>query len=139
MKKRPQDVVAVALPGRALRAGVAAAPAAALLAAASNARAADKPPFPDHSRWRFVFVNHVTTNAFFVPCQYGIQDACALLGCDYQWTGSETSDVAQMVNAMNAAIARKADAIAVAVGDPQGFHRPLQKAPHARTPVFRYN
>src|SRR5215470_16132584 len=114
MKKRRDEVLAAALPRRALMAGAAAGPAVALLAAAGKARAADKAPFPDHPRWKFVFINHVTTNPFFVPCQYGIQDACAVLGCDYQWTGSETSDVAQMVNAMNTAIAGKADAIAVA-------------------------
>ncbi|MGH7030773.1 MAG: hypothetical protein ACREEZ_10140 [Stellaceae bacterium] len=77
--------------------------AAALTAAAGGAMAADEGAFPSHPRWKLVFVNHVTTNAFFVPCQHGIHDACALLGCDYQWTGSESSDVAQMVNAMNTA------------------------------------
>ncbi len=97
-----------------------------MLAAATRtgAKAADALPFPDHPRWKFVFVNHVTANPFFVPCQYGIQDACALLGCDYQWTGSETSDVAQMVNAMNTAVAGKADAIAVCIVDPKGFDAP---------------
>ena len=104
-----------------------------------RARAADAAPFPPHPRWKFVFVNHVTSNPFFVPCQYGIQDACALLGCDYQWTGSETSDVAQMVNAMNAAIAGKADAIAVCLVDPKGFDRPVENALAAGIPVFSYN
>src|ERR1041385_8577769 len=112
MKKQSDGIagaVAARLPRRALMQGVAVGSAAALLAQAGAARAAGSAPFPDHPRWKFVFVNHVTANPFFVPCQYGIQDACALLGCDYQWTGSETSDVAQMVNAMNAAIAAKAD------------------------------
>ncbi len=104
-----------------------------------RAGAADAAPFPEHPRWKFVFVNHVTTNAFFVPCQYGIADACALLGCDYQWTGSETSDVAQMVNAMNASIAGKADAIAVCIVDPHGFDRPVAKALDSGIPVFSYN
>ncbi|HEX2740250.1 MAG TPA: sugar ABC transporter substrate-binding protein, partial [Rubrobacter sp.] len=36
--------------------------------------------FPDTPEWNFVFVNHVTTNPFFVPTQYGIEDAEALLG-----------------------------------------------------------
>jgi simple sugar transport system substrate-binding protein len=72
--------------------------AAYLAAAAGPAVAAEGGPFPPHPRWKFVFVNHVTSNPFFVRCQYGIQDACTLLGVDYQWTGSETSDVAQMVN-----------------------------------------
>ena len=89
------------------------------MAAAGGARAADEAPFPPHPRWKFVFINHVTLNPFFVPCQYGIQDACALLGVDYQWTGSEGSDVALMVNAMNGAIAGKADAIAVCLVDPR--------------------
>ena len=131
--------VAARLPRRATMLGVTAGSAAALLAAASRARAATAGPFPAHPRWKFVFVNHVTTNPFFVPTQYGIHDACALLGCDYQWTGSETSDVAQMVNAMNAAVAGKADAIAVAIVDPRGFDRPVKRAMAAGIPVFSYN
>ncbi len=43
-----------------------------------------------HPKWKFTFVNHVTTNPFFVPTIYGAQDACSLLGCSYQWTGSTT-------------------------------------------------
>lgn len=143
MTKRPEDLtasVAARLPRRALMRGVTAGSAAAVLGAAmSRAQAQDKSPFPQHPRWKFVFVNHVTANPFFVPCQYGIQDACALLGCDYQWTGSETSDVAQMVNAMNTGIAGKADAIAVCVVDPKGFDRPVENALAAGIPVFSYN
>ncbi len=143
MKRNSHELattVAARLPRRALLRGVTAGSAAAMLSlAAERAGAADAAPYPEHPRWKFVFVNHVTTNAFFVPCQYGIQDACALLGCDYQWTGSETSDVAQMVNAMNAAIAGKADAIAVCIVDPHGFDRPVAKALDAGIPVFSYN
>jgi simple sugar transport system substrate-binding protein len=95
--------------------------------------------FPSHPQWNFVFVNHVTTNPFFVPTQYGIQDACALLGCKYQWTGSENSDAGQMVNAMNAAIAAKADGIAVAIVDPTAFNDPVQRALSAGIPVVSYN
>ena len=54
-----------------------------------------------HPKWKFVFVNHVTTNPFFVPTQYGAADACNLLGCSYQWTGSTTSSISEMVNAFN--------------------------------------
>jgi simple sugar transport system substrate-binding protein len=142
--KRRQDEIAVrveaGLPRRALMQGVTVGSAAAILAAAGReARAADAAAFPPHPRWKFVFVNHVTANPFFVPCQYGIADACALVGCDYQWTGSETSDVAQMVNAMNTAIAGKADAIAVCIVDPKGFDRPIDRALEADIPVFSYN
>jgi simple sugar transport system substrate-binding protein len=126
-------------PRRTVLAGIAAGPTAALLSAAGAAHAADNTPYPPHPRWRFVFVNHVTTGPFFVPCRYGIEDACAFLGCDYQWTGSETSDVAQMVNAMDTAIAGKADAIGVSIVDPHGFDRPVARALDAGIPVWSYN
>jgi simple sugar transport system substrate-binding protein len=115
--------------------GAALGAAAAMLATAREARAA----MPQHPKWKLVFVNHVTTNPFFVPTQNGIQDACSLIGCDYQWTGSQTSNAAEMVNAMNAAIAAKADAIAVCLVDPVAFNRPVQRAMEAGIPVFSYN
>jgi simple sugar transport system substrate-binding protein len=144
MKDRtPDELVeeaAARLPRRAMMYGVTAGTAAAMVAATSaTARAAEAGPYPSHPRWRFVFVNHVTTNPFFVPTQYGIADACAFFGCGYQWTGSETSDVAQMVNAMDAAIAAKADGIAVAIVDPHGFNAPTERAMKAGIPVFSYN
>ena len=71
------------------------------LAAAAAARAS---VFGSHPSYKFVFVNHVTTNPFFTPTQYGTADACKLLGCSYQWTGSENSNVSQMVNAVNSAV-----------------------------------
>ena len=120
-----------------LHAGSAAAAAMAMLRPGS-ARAADT-GMPSHPRWKLVFVNHVTTNPFFVPTQNGIADACALFGCDYQWTGSATSDAAEMVNAMNAAVAAKADAIAVPIVDPKAFNRPVDRALEAGIPVFSYN
>lgn len=113
--------------------------ALALLGGIGTAKAAGNGPFPEHPKWRLVFVNHVTTNPFFVPTQYGIKDACDLLDCTYQWTGSANADVGQMVNAMNAAIAAKADAIAVPIVDPRAFNEPTEKALQAGIPVFSYN
>src|SRR5579884_2574325 len=95
--------------------------------------------FLSHPKWHFVFVNHVTTNEFFVPTQYGIKDACDLLGCTYQWTGSENSIAGEMVNAMNTAIAAKADGIAVAIVDPTAFNDPVERALNAGIPVVSYN
>ncbi|HEY7417077.1 MAG TPA: sugar ABC transporter substrate-binding protein [Ktedonobacteraceae bacterium] len=95
--------------------------------------------FPSHPKWNFVFVNHVTTNEFFVPTQYGIKDACDLLGCTYQWTGSEKSIASEMVNAMNTAIAGKADGIAVSIVDPTAFNAPVENALNAGIPVVSYN
>ncbi len=103
------------------------------------AQAVEAGSFPAHKKWKIVFVNHVTTNPFFVPTQYGIQDATALLGMDYQWTGSANADIGEMVNAVNAAIAAKADAIAVPIVDPKAFDKPIQAALDAGIPVFAYN
>src|ERR687894_2297961 len=95
--------------------------------------------FPDTPEWNFVFVNHVTTNSFFVPTQYGIEDAQALLGTTSQWTGSEESVVSEMVDAMNSAISGNADGIAVCVVDPVAFNDPIQKALDNGIPVIAYN
>jgi simple sugar transport system substrate-binding protein len=95
--------------------------------------------FPDTPEWNFVFVNHVTTNVFFVPTQYGIEDAQALLGTTSQWTGSETSVVREMVDAMNSAISGNADGIAVSVVDPEAFNEPIQNALDQDIPVIAYN
>jgi simple sugar transport system substrate-binding protein len=95
--------------------------------------------FPDTPEWNFVFVCHVTTNPFFVPTQYGIEDAQALLGTTSQWTGSEQSVVREMVDAMNSAISGDADGIAVAVVDPVAFNDPIQNALDQGIPVIAYN
>jgi simple sugar transport system substrate-binding protein len=95
--------------------------------------------FPDTPEWNFVFVNHVTTNPFFVPTQYGIEDAQALLGTTSQWTGSETSVVREMVDAMNSAISGDANGIAVSVVDPEAFNDPIQNALDQGIPVIAYN
>ncbi len=143
MTKTPDELAATPAARRAMLQGVALAPVLAAAAAAGitpgTARAATAEAFPSHPKWKFVFVNHVTTNPFFVPTQYGIHDACELLGCDYQWTGSTTSDAAEMVNAMNSAIAAKAAAIAVCIVDPHAFDAPTAKALAAGIPVFSYN
>jgi simple sugar transport system substrate-binding protein len=95
--------------------------------------------FGTSQSYKFTFVNHVTTNPFFVPTQYGIQDACKLLGCTYQWTGSESSNVSQMVNAVNSAVSAGANGIAVSLVDPTAFNAPVQAALNAKIPVVAYN
>ena len=106
--------------------GVAAGSVGTILAACGSSASSggsSNDIFGSHPSYKFTFVNHVTTNPFFTPTQYGIADACKLLGCTYQWTGSENSDVSQMVNAMNTAISQKADGIAVALIDEHAFNR----------------
>ncbi|HEX3868000.1 MAG TPA: sugar ABC transporter substrate-binding protein, partial [Gemmatimonadaceae bacterium] len=88
---------------------------------------------------KFVLVNHVTTNPFFVPTKYGAEDACKLLGCTYQWTGSENSNVNEMVNAMNTAITAGANGIGVALVDEKAFNSGTESALQANIPVVSYN
>lgn len=95
--------------------------------------------FPKHPQWKFTFVNHVTTNPFFVPTRYGAEDACALLGCTYQWTGSEKSIATDMVNALNTAVSAGVDGIAVSLVDLAAFNEPVEKALKAGIPVVAYN
>jgi len=95
--------------------------------------------FPKTPKWKFVFVCHVTTNPFFTPTQYGADDACKLLGAEYQWTGSKDSIVAEMVNATRTAISAKADGLAIAVVDKDAFRAPVDQALDAGIPVVSYN
>jgi simple sugar transport system substrate-binding protein len=95
--------------------------------------------FGSHPGYKFVLVNHVTTNPFFVPTQYGAADACKLLGCSYEWTGSESSNVSQMVNALNTAVTSGADGIAIALIDLHAFNAPVEAALKAGIPVVAYN
>ncbi len=99
---------------------------------------------PGHDPWpnpkyTFTLVNHVTTNFFFVPTQYGAADACALTGCSYQWTGSQTNNVSEMVNAMNSAIDSKVDGIGIPIIDNKAFVGPTNRALAAGIPVVAYN
>jgi len=108
----------------------------------SNAEAAEGETvgkYPKHPKWKFTFVNHVTTNPFFVPTRYGAEDACALLGCTYQWAGSEKSIATDMVNALNTAVSAGVDGIAVSLVDQAAFNDPVEKALKAGIPVVSYN
>jgi simple sugar transport system substrate-binding protein len=120
------------------------AAASALLSACSSSASGNTKQaagdFPSTPAWKFTFVNHVTTNPFFVPTQYGLADAAALLGLPKPaWTGSASSNVPEMVSATNAAISAKANGIAVAVISATAFTGPAKKAMDAGIPVVSYN
>ena len=92
-----------------------------------------------HPRWRFVFVNHATTNPFFIPTRYGIEDACAMFRVQHSWTGSRRSDVGEMTTAMRRAIKRRAHGIAVSVIEPRAFNALTEEALDRGIPVVSYN
>ena len=96
--------------------------------------------FPSTPAWQFWFVNHVTTNLFFVPTQNGMSDAAKLLGLPTpKWGGSTTSSATQMVSYLDSAIAAKANGIATTVIDATSFTTPVSNAMNAGIPVISYN
>jgi simple sugar transport system substrate-binding protein len=95
--------------------------------------------FDSSKKLKFVFVNHVTTNPFFVPTRYGAEDACKLLGCEYQWTGSRESNINEMTNAFNTAITGGANGIAVALVSDKAFNQGIDASLKAKIPVVSYN
>jgi simple sugar transport system substrate-binding protein len=100
--------------------------------------------FPQVPAWQFWFVNHVTTNLFFVPTQFGFADAAALLGIPKpKWGGSTNSAVSEMVTAINNAVTAKAAGIATCVinSSPTAttFQAPVKAAMDAGIPVVSYN
>jgi simple sugar transport system substrate-binding protein len=123
------------------------AAASALLAACSSssspASAAAKDTagnFPKVPAWQFWFVNHVTTNTFFTPTQYGFADAAAILDIPVpKWTGSTNSVASQMVAQINAAVSAKAAGIATTLINSSSFTTPVGNAMSAGIPVLSYN
>jgi simple sugar transport system substrate-binding protein len=96
--------------------------------------------FPTTPKWQFWYVNHVTTNPFFVPTQYGFQDAAALLGLPTpKFGGSQKSLVSEMISYFNTAISAKAAGIAYCGIDATSFTTPVKNAMNAGIPVLSYN
>jgi simple sugar transport system substrate-binding protein len=124
------------------------AAASALLAACSSSSSAGSGSaaagvagnFPKTPAWKFYFVNHVTTNAFFTPTQYGMADAAALLGLPPPvWGGSENSVISQMVSNFDTAVAAGASGIALAAISATAFTAPVASAMSSGIPVVTYN
>jgi simple sugar transport system substrate-binding protein len=107
--------------------------------ASSGAKAAAG-NFPKTPGWQFWFVNHVTTNTFFVPTQYGFADAAALLHLpDPKWGGSTNSIASQMIAQINAAVSAGAAGIATTLINSTSFTTPVGDAMTAGIPVVSYN
>lgn len=129
-----------------LGAGGGAVAASALLAACNGVQgnsannSAGGGAFPSTPPWKFVFINHVTTNSFFNPTRTGLADAAKLLGLpEPQWTGSAEGNVAEMASAFSTAINAGADGIAIALTDSNAFVEPTKQALAKGIPVIAYN
>ena len=108
-------------------------------AAAAGGGSAAAGIFGSSQSYKFTFVNHVTTNPFFTPTQNGAADASKLLGCSYQWTGSQNSVVGEMISAFNSAVSAAVDGIAISLVSLTAFNSPVSKALAAGIPVLAYN
>ena len=96
--------------------------------------------FPATPAWKFVFINHVTTNSFFIPTRNGLTDAATMLGLPTpQWTGDENGNVANMASDFDTAISGGADGIAIALTDSTAFIEPTKAALAKGIPVIAYN
>jgi simple sugar transport system substrate-binding protein len=123
----------------------ASAAAAGLLAACSSSAPSSAAKnaagnFPTTPKWQFWYVNHVTTNSFFVPTQYGFQDAAALLDLPTPKFGGSTKSLAsEMVSYFNTAISAKAAGIFYCGIDATSFTTPVKNAMNDGIPVLAYN
>jgi simple sugar transport system substrate-binding protein len=120
------------------------AAASALLTACSSSNSSGAASavgsFPKTPSWKFYFVNHVTTNAFFTPTQYAMADAATLLGLPAPvWGGSDNSVISQMVSNFDTAVAAGASGIALAAISSTAFTAPVKNAMDKGIPVVTYN
>jgi len=107
---------------------------------AASSAAAVAGSFPKTPAWKFFFVNHVTTNAFFTPTQYAMADAAALLGLPAPvWGGSNNSVISQMVSDFDTAVAAGAAGIALAAISSTAFTSSVSSAMDKGIPVVTYN
>jgi simple sugar transport system substrate-binding protein len=116
----------------------------ASLSGSTSAAGAFAGNFPKTPAWQFWFVNHVTTNAFFVPTKFGLSDAAAMLGLPTpKWGGSKNSITSEMITYLQAAISAKAAGIATTIinNKPSDttFATPVASAMSAGIPVVSYN
>jgi simple sugar transport system substrate-binding protein len=121
------------------RAGLGAASLLPLVAAAEARAAADGGGFARHPRWRFVFIHHETTDPLFVATQFGAQDACALIDCDYRWLGSARGDEREAAKALRVAVREKASGIALSLPKPSSYTAAIADARSAGIPLLAFN
>jgi simple sugar transport system substrate-binding protein len=105
---------------------------ASLAAAGTSVRAEDKP-------LRITFVTHDLGAGIFAPVRLGMEDACAKIQAQCEFLGPATYDPAAQVALIEAAIAKKPDAIVTTRPDPSAYNDAIQKALDAGIMVVTFN
>lgn len=104
---------------------------AATALSASYARADDK--------LHITFVTHDLGAGIFAPVRLGMEDACAKVNAECEFLGPATYDPAQQVALIEAAIAKKPDAIVTTRPDPSAYNDAIKKAEDAGIMVVTFN
>ena len=118
--------------GKLAKLAVAAAFAVTMVGAMTSARAEDKP-------LRITFVTHDLGAGIFAPVRLGMEDACAKIQAQCEFLGPATYDPAQQVALIEAAIAKKPDAIVTTRPDPSAYNDAIKKALDAGIMVVTFN
>jgi simple sugar transport system substrate-binding protein len=124
---------------RGLGAGVGLVGAGYLGTGAADAATKGSGSLPSYRKYKYAFVTHVYTNPAWVPARYAADDFSSKFGVSYNWSGSLTGDVNEMVSAINIAVSRKVDGIACVLLDPVAFTKPVASALAAGIPVVAIN
>jgi len=95
--------------------------------------------FGANAGFRFAVISHAIDDAFFVPLQYGVADACELLGCSYDWAGSASNNATQEIEAIDTAVSAGVDGIATTIIESEAFEAPIAAALAHGIPVISYN
>ena len=77
---------------------------------------------------KITFVTHDLGAGVFAPVRRGMEDACKQINADCEFLGPQTFDQTQQVAILEAAIAKKPDAIVMTRPDPSAYNGVLKKA-----------
>jgi ABC-type sugar transport system substrate-binding protein len=83
----------------------------------------------------FAYIPHLTGHPVWLVAKDGWDDAGKRMGFDAGWTGSTTGDVGELVQALDAAINRQVDGIAIAAINPSAMNASINRAEDAGIPV----
>jgi simple sugar transport system substrate-binding protein len=96
------------------------------------ARAQDKP-------LNITFVTHDLGAGVFAPVRLGMEDACKMIGAQCEFLGPQQYDLAGQIAIIEAAIAKKPDAIVTTRVDPAAYDAALKKAQEAGIMLVTFN
>jgi ribose transport system substrate-binding protein len=83
----------------------------------------------------FAYIPHITGHPVWLVAKDGWEDAGSELGFQANWTGSTTGEVGELVSALDAAITKQVDGIAIAAINPSAMNASINRAQEAGIPV----